>query len=235
MNLLSKKLSSNWIKALKDTETVKLTDKDIKIVFGNIKRDIEKGETIYPPSKSLFKTFKFVQPWEVKVCIVGKNPYSGGQADGLAFSSNNEQVTPYSLDQILQEVELYYKDSSIEEYFDRGYSPSLDRWAKQGVILLNSSLTVLKGKPSSHLNIGWQEVTKALIRAIDWNGDPKAFLFLGAEARKLKSEVCPFCDNLILESIHPDAVRHGGVLNLAEHFHTINQFLKTLNKEPIKW
>ena len=167
-------------------------------------------------------------PEDVRVCILGQDPYHGpGQAHGLAFSVPRGVAIPPSLRNIYKEVA---RDCG-------GIPPAhgdLGSWASQGVLLLNGVLSVQQGQAGSHSHLGWQRVTKAVIGALDHR--PVAFLLWGKHAQQHKNDLTSLrADHLILEAPHPSPLSaHRGFLGCG-HFGEVNSWLSGRGEEPIQW
>src|SRR5258708_5394734 len=152
--------------------------------------------TVYPPASHIFRAFKLCPFDMVKVVIVGQDPYPGhAQANGLAFSVNEKVMLPPSLQNIYQEI---YNDLKITPTS----SGDLSRWATQGVLMLNSVLTVSAGKPASHSGKGWEEFTDAVIQSLNTNRNHVVYLLWGKYAQT-KGAVINNNQNLVLRSGHP--------------------------------
>ena len=192
------------------------------------------NQTVYPHPKDIFKSLELTSYENVKVVILGQDPYHGpNQAHGLAFSVQDSVPIPPSLKNIFKEL---IEDLELEKRLPRQqyYGPGdLTNWAKQGVLLLNTCLTVFPGKPGSHSNLGWQEFTDSVIRAVDTK-DRIVFILWGSYARKKKELLCNN-KNLILESSHPSPLSaHRGFFG-CKHFSKTNQFLNENKIKKIDW
>ena len=191
-------------------------------------RDEYLSQTVYPPPKQIFRAFEFCPPSEVKVVILGQDPYhTPGVADGLAFSTPSRNKVPPSLQNIFKEIEDEYGKKCNND-------PDLTRWAKQGVLLLNASLSVRKGEANSHVDYGWHTFTDAVISAISENTNHLVFLLWGAFAGK-KASFIDSSKHLILTSPHPSPFSaHTGFLGNG-HFKKANDYLKEHNRNEIDW
>lgn len=192
------------------------------------------NQTIYPHPKDIFKSLELTSYENVKVVILGQDPYHGpNQAHGLAFSVQDSVPIPPSLKNIFKEL---IEDLELEKRLPRQqyYGPGdLTNWAKQGVLLLNTCLTVFPGKPGSHSNLGWQEFTDSVIRAVDTK-DRIVFILWGSYAQK-KKELLSNDKNLILEAPHPSPLSaHRGFFG-CKHFSKTNQFLNKYKIKDIDW
>ncbi len=184
--------------------------------------------SIYPPGKLIFNAFNHCSFDDLKVVIIGQDPYHGaGQANGLCFSVNNGVSKPPSLINIFTEV----KNDTGKEIPESG---NLERWAKQGVLLLNATLTVRANSPGSHQNKGWEAFTDAVIQTISNDRENIVFLLWGAYAQK-KGLVIDKEKHLVLKSAHPSPfAAHKGFFGNG-HFSKTNQYLKSKGLPPIDW
>ncbi len=184
--------------------------------------------SICPQAKFIFKAFNSCPVSKLKVVILGQDPYhSKGVANGLAFSANPEQRIPPSLINIFKEIE-----QDIGTKIPN--SPDLTRWAEQGVLLLNTTLTVRQGLAGSHQNRGWEEFTDGVIKKLSDTQNNLVFLLWGAYAQK-KRELIDSRKHLILQSAHPSPFSaHKGFLG-NKHFSKTNQYLAEHNIEVINW
>lgn len=185
------------------------------------------GKKIYPPGSQIFKAFELTPVDNLKVVILGQDPYHGpGQAHGLSFSVPAGVPAPPSLKNIFKEIE---SDLGIRM---SGY-PNLEKWASQGVLLLNAVLTVQAGSAASHSKIGWEEFTDAVIRYISDNCDGVIFLLWGNFARS-KSAFIDRSRHHILEAAHPSPLARGAFFG-CRHFSKTNEILASQGKTPIDW
>ena len=190
-------------------------------------REKRNGVTIYPPGKDIFRAFELTPVDKVKAVILGQDPYHGpGQAMGLSFSVPEEVPAPPSLKNIFKEIGT-----------DLGVSMSgrhnLEPWARQGVLLLNSMLTVRAGEPSSHKGLGWQRFTDSVIRYVSDNCPAVVFMLWGNYART-KSALIDSSKHLILEAAHPSPLA-GGAFFGCRHFSKANAWLESRGLSPIDW
>lgn len=183
-------------------------------------------KTVYPPKDEIFAAMKTVDYDKVKVVIIGQDPYHGaGQANGMAFSVNKGVPLPPSLQNIFKEIK--------DEY---GASPdggTLIGWAKQGVLLLNTVLTVREASPQSHSAYGWQQFTDAVIEACNKRDKPMVFLLWGSNAIAKKKFIS--APHLILESAHPSPLSAYRGFFGCGHFRKANEFLVANGQQPIDW
>ena len=192
-----------------------------------LKEELISGKTIYPPKKEIFKAFELTAPENTKVIILGQDPYHNfNQANGLCFSVNEKQLLPPSLKNIFKELE---DDLGIENY----KHGDLSSWAKQGVLLMNTSLTVEKGKPGSHLKFGWEQLTDQVIRS--FNKKKKIVFMLWGKSAAKKKKLIDEDKHFVLEASHPSPFScHKGFFG-CNHFSRCNNFLKTSGKKGINW
>ena len=185
------------------------------------------GQTIYPPGSQIFRAFDLTPLDNLKVVILGQDPYHGpGQAHGLSFSVSAGVPAPPSLKNIFKEIE---SDLGVKM---SGY-PDLEKWARQGVLLLNAVLTVRAGQPTSHSKIGWQEFTDAVIRYISDNCEGVVFLLWGNFART-KSALIDQSKHYVLEAAHPSPLARGAFFG-CRHFSQTNALLASRGLRPIDW
>lgn len=214
-----------------------MTFKDIyhqeseKPYFQQLKTFIQQerlDKTIYPKKDDLFKAFDLTTFDQIKVVIIGQDPYHGeGQAHGLCFSVNKGIQIPPSLQNIYKEIE-----SSLGVKMPK--HGDLTHWAKQGVLLLNTILTVEANKPLSHQNKGWETFTLEIIKAINRLNQPICFLLFGAHARSFK----PYLTNpkhCILETSHPSPLSNYRGFSGSQVFLKCNQFLQNQGVQTIQW
>ena len=208
-----------------------LSDEFSKDYFRNIMSFIDeeyKTRTVYPPYEDIFNAFKFTPLSEVKVVILGQDPYhEKGQAHGLAFSTPEGRPIPRSLKNIFKEINLEY-----------GYpipsSGCLEDWARQGVFLLNTVLTVEEGNANSHSKCGWQTFTDNVIRILNNQSQPIVFLLWGKQAEK-KKELITNRNHLVLITSHPSPFSARRGFLGSNHFKLANEFLKENGLDEIMW
>ena len=210
---------------------VKLSDIPKKEYFQNLinflNLQAREKKIIYPPRGQWFKAFELTHFKDVKVVILGQDPYHNpGQAQGMSFSVPEGVSLPPSLRNIFQEIQ---SDIGINNQ-----SGDLTSWAKQGVLLLNSVLTVEKNQPASHAGKGWEEFTDYVIELINKEKENIVFMLWGAYAQKKASNI-DYNKHLILESPHPSPFSaHKGFFG-CQHFSKTNNYLKINNIDPINW
>ena len=200
-----------------------------KKIIETINRQRSTGVEVYPHNQDLFNAFKLTKCADLKIVIIGQDPYHGpGQAHGLAFSVQKGVSIPPSLQNIYKELKNEFPDYQIPEHGD------LSNWAQQGVLLLNAVLSVQARKPGSHAKIGWQQFTDAVISKINENFADLVFLLWGSFAQK-KAEMIDPQKHHILTSSHPSPFSvHRGFFG-CNHFIQANQILTDTGREPIQW
>lgn len=184
--------------------------------------------TVYPDMYDIFNALKATACQDVKVVILGQDPYHNpGEAHGMSFSVRPGVRTPPSLQNIFKELQ-----ADLGAYIpNNGY---LMHWAEQGVLLLNTVLTVRKNQPMSHRNKGWEQVTDAVIRALNEREDPVIFLLWGAPARAKKALITN-ARHYVLEAPHPSPLSaHYGFFG-CRHFSKANRLLASMGKAPVDW
>ncbi|MDR1835420.1 MAG: uracil-DNA glycosylase [Fusobacteriaceae bacterium] len=187
-----------------------------------------KTYTIYPGMNNIFAALKYTSRRDCKVLLLGQDPYHGpNQAHGLAFSVNAGVRIPPSLLNM-------YKELQTEYGYKIPNNGCLIPWSRQGVLLLNTSLTVRQGQPNSHANAGWEIFTDQIIRLLNEKDEPVVFLLWGANARK-KRDFIDQSRHFILEAPHPSPMSaHYGFFGCG-HFRKTNEILRRLGKEEIHW
>lgn len=185
-------------------------------------------QSVYPPGPYIFKALNETPFEELKVVILGQDPYhTPGVANGLAFSANEGQRIPPSLLNI-------YKEINKEFGTPIPSSPDLTRWAKQGVLLLNATLTVRKGVAGSHQNKGWETFTDAIIKVISDKKQNVVFLLWGAYAQN-KASIVDESKHLVLRSPHPSPFSANRGFFGNDHFKKTNEYLMEKGKVEISW
>ncbi|WP_296858847.1 uracil-DNA glycosylase [uncultured Methanobrevibacter sp.] len=185
-------------------------------------------KTIYPPYDEIFNAFKLTSINDVKVVILGQDPYhEKGQAHGLAFSTPEGRPIPRSLKNIFKEINNEY-DFPIPD------SGCLKNWARQGVFLLNTVLTVEEGNANSHSDCGWQIFTDNVIKILNEQNQPIVFLLWGKQAEK-KKELITNPNHLVLITSHPSPFSARRGFFGSNHFKLANEFLKENNIDEINW
>ena len=216
---------------IEDSWKSALADEFGKPYFESLVRFLHKekaeGQKIYPPGSQIFRAFELTPVRNLKVVILGQDPYHGpGQAHGLSFSVSAGVPAPPSLKNIFKEIE---SDLGVRM---SGY-PDLEKWARQGVLLLNAVLTVRAGIAASHSKIGWEEFTDAVIRYISDNCEGVVFLLWGNFARS-KSALIDRTRHHVLEAAHPSPLARGAFFG-CRHFSQTNALLTAQGKAPIDW
>ena len=223
MSKLFKGVDISW-KPFIESEFQKSYMQEIKSFLINCSQN---NEVIYPHPKDIFKSLELTSFQSVKVVILGQDPYHGpNQAHGLAFSVKKNVPIPPSLKNIFKEI-------SEDLQSNKRFSGDLTNWAKQGVLLLNTCLTVFPGRPGSHANLGWQKFTDSIIDAVDTK-DNVVFLLWGSYAQK-KKDLLLNKNNLVLEAPHPSPLSaHRGFFG-CKHFSKANEFLRKNKIKEIDW
>ena len=192
-----------------------------------VREEYEAG-AVYPPPAAIFRAFDFCPFDQVKVVILGQDPYHGpGQANGLCFAVNEGVKLPPSLQNIYKEIE---SDLGVK----LPESGALEGWAKQGVLLLNATLTVKARTAGSHQKKGWEEFTDAAIERLSAEREGLVFMLWGRYAQN-KGEVIDEQKHLVLKAPHPSPFSvHSGFFG-CKHFSKANQYLAAVGQEPIDW
>ena len=186
-----------------------------------------KNKTIYPEYKNIFNALRLTDYDEVKVVILGQDPYHGkNEAHGLSFSVRKGVKTPPSLQNIFKEL---YNDLGIKKQ-----TTDLTPWAKQGVFLINAILTVVKDTPLSHKGKGWETFTDNLIKLLNQREKPIVFILWGSYARS-KKELITNKNHYIIESVHPSPLSASRGFFGSKPFSKTNNFLVTNGIKPIDW
>lgn len=187
------------------------------------------GKTVYPPQKDVFNAFRLTELGAIKVVILGQDPYHGpNQAHGLAFSVLPGVAVPPSL------VNMYKELVSDIPGFERPNHGFLESWAQQGVMLLNTVLTVEGGKAHSHARFGWETFTDNVIAAINQHREGVVFLLWGSHAQK-KGSIIDRQRHHVLQAPHPSPLSaHRGFLGCG-HFSKTNEYLRQRGETPIDW
>lgn len=203
-----------------------------KDYYKSLEKEINKRyetTTVFPEKQNIFKAFSLTKLDNLKVVILGQDPYHGfGQAQGLAFSTPANIKNPPSMQNILKEIQSDLGKKSICEDGD------LTPWAKQGVLLLNTILTVEEAKPKSHHNLGWEVFTDNIIKYISDNCEDTIFILWGSPAIS-KTKLIDIKKHHILMAPHPSPLSSYRGFFGCKHFSKTNDILKSLNKEAIIW
>ena len=216
-------IGNEWDKYLKEEYQKEYFQKLLEFV-----KEEYKTKTIYPKQNEVFNAFRYTDFKNVKVVILGQDPYHGpDQAEGLSFSVRNEVQKPPSLQNIFKELESDLKIPFPEHN-------SLKPWAKEGVLLLNAVLTVEEHKPTSHAEKGWEKFTDDVIKIINEKETPVVFILWGSYARSKKSLITnPI--HKIIESPHPSPLSAYNGFFGSKPFSKTNEFLKKNNIKEIDW
>ncbi|WP_041618340.1 uracil-DNA glycosylase [Spiroplasma diminutum] len=216
-----KELDREWIDLFSQNNIVE----DIE----NILTKIEDYKEIYPPKEDIFRVFKLIKPSEIKVIIIGQDPYHGeNQANGIAFSVYNKVKTPPSLKNIFKELK---NDLNID-HFDNN---DLSNWVKQGVFLINSCLTVEKGNPNSHKDLGWDKVILKILNNLTINNKDIIYCLWGNYAKKLYNSLVYKNEQMTIFSAHPSPFSYKNGFENSKPFSKINNILELNNNKKIDW
>ncbi|RXJ84054.1 uracil-DNA glycosylase [Arcobacter sp. CECT 8985] len=209
-----------------------LAEEESKSYYKKLKKEIDeryKTKTIFPSYENIFKAFYLTKLQDLKVVILGQDPYHGmGQAQGLAFSTPKQIKNPPSMVNILKEINSDLQKESLCKDGD------LTSWANQGVLLLNTILTVEESKPKSHHKLGWEIFTDNIIKYINENCQDVIFLLWGSPAIE-KSKLIDENKHYILTAPHPSPLSAYRGFFGCKHFSRTNEILKSLNKSTINW
>jgi len=216
-------VGNNWDNLLQDEYNKDYFKKIVKFINKEYKE-----KTIFPPKDKILRALSLTSYDDVKVVILGQDPYHGiGEANGLSFAVNNGIKLPPSLKNIYKEL-----------YDDLGIKPSsfgnLECWAREGVLLLNAVLTVEKDKAASHKNIGWEYFTDAIIKKINEKSSPVVFILWGNFARS-KKDLITNSKHLVIESSHPSPFSANYGFFGSKPFSKTNIFLRKNNIKEIDW
>jgi uracil-DNA glycosylase len=218
------KIESSWKKLLEDEFGKDYFEKLVEFVKNEYKNSI-----IYPPARFIFNTFELTPFDDVKVVILGQDPYHGpNQANGLAFSVNEGISLPPSLQNIYKEIETDLGQKT------KNVAGDLSNWAKQGVLLLNATLTVKSSRAGSHQNKGWEEFTDSVVRILSEKKKNLVFILWGNYAQR-KGNVVDESNHLVIKSAHPSPLSAYNGFFGSKPFSKCNIFLKKHGKDPIDW
>lgn len=202
--------------------------KDYFFKMKNILENEYRNKQIYPLKREILRAFELTSYKNVKIVILGQDPYyRENQAHGLAFSVRKGVNIPPSLKNIYKEI----KNENEGEIFKHG---NLESWSKQGVFLLNTSLTVEEGKPNSHSGIGWSIFTDNIIKNLNEKKEPVIFVLWGNNA-KSKKRLITNKNHIILEGVHPSPLSASRGFFGCNHFKTINKILQERGEKEIDW
>ena len=233
MTTLWSRLEKNW----RDIIGVEFDRSKMEKLVQFLQREKAARRTIYPKDAEIFNALNLTPFENIKVVIIGQDPYHGeGQAHGLCFSVPKGIDIPRSLRNIYEEIDKEYDPKKMPCHGD------LTGWAKQGVLLLNATLTVRKGEPRLHRGKGWEEFTDAIVRAVNEKPQPVVFLLWGRDAQK-KRKLIVGEKHRVLEASHPSGFSAHRALRGSEvhsfrgcgHFSTANQYLIQRGLKPIDW
>ncbi|MDO1509155.1 MULTISPECIES: uracil-DNA glycosylase [unclassified Neisseria] len=198
-------------------------------IIQSVKQERASGRIIYPPASDVFNAFKATEFDQVKVVILGQDPYHGaGQAHGLAFSVRPDIAIPPSL------VNIYKELANDIAGFQIPRHGCLQHWAEQGVLLLNTVLTVRAGQAHSHASLGWEQFTDRVIAQLNGHREHIVFLLWGSHAQK-KGAFIDRSRHLVLTSPHPSPLSaHRGFFG-CRHFSQANRYLQEHGETPIDW
>ncbi|MBO5099003.1 MAG: uracil-DNA glycosylase [Clostridia bacterium] len=217
------KFDNEWDDLLKDE-----FKKDYYLKLRSFLKNEYSMQTVYPPMHDIYNAFKYTSYSDVKVVILGQDPYHGkGQAHGLCFSVLKGVAPPPSLVNI-------YKELNSDTGFEIPNHGELTKWAKEGILLLNTTLTVREASPNSHTGKGWETFTDRVISLLNQREKPIVFLLWGGNARSKKSLITNK-QHLILETVHPSPLSAYGGFFGCRHFSKTNSFLVENGIKPIDW
>ena len=218
------KIEPSWKKVLQKEFDEKYFDELTDFVKSEYKKS-----TLYPPAKFIFNAFELTPFDKVKVVILGQDPYHGpNQANGLAFSVNDGVKLPPSLVNIYKEIESDLGQKTANK------NGNLENWAKQGVLMLNATLTVRAAQAGSHQNNGWEKFTDAVVKILSEQKEGLVFILWGACAQK-KGAVIDESKHLVIKSAHPSPLSAYNGFFGSKPFSQINAYLIFNNKKPIIW
>ena len=216
-------IGNKWDEVLQDE-----FKKEYFVDLMNFVKSEYRRTTIYPKQNEVFNAFRYTDFDNVKVVILGQDPYHGpNQAEGLSFSVSNEVLKPPSLKNIFKELESDLKIPFPEHN-------SLKKWAKEGVLLLNAVLTVEEHKPTSHKDKGWEIFTDDIIKILNERNTPTVFILWGAYAKE-KKKLITNPNHLVIESAHPSPFSARNGFFGSKPFSRTNEFLEKNNIKGIDW
>ncbi|MCW1949224.1 MAG: uracil-DNA glycosylase [Candidatus Shapirobacteria bacterium] len=218
------KIEESWKKVLQK----EFNEKYFEDLIAFVKSEYQKS-TVYPSAKFIFNAFDLTPFDKVKVVILGQDPYHGpNQANGLAFSVNDNIPTPPSLVNIYKEIE---SDLGVKTKNKNG---NLENWAKQGVLMLNATLTVKAAQAGSHQNKGWEKFTDAVVKILSEQKENLVFILWGSYAQK-KGSIIDENKHLVIRSVHPSPLSAYAGFFGSKPFSQTNSYLIFTGKEPIEW
>lgn len=217
------RIGNDWDEVLKE----EFNSEYYQVLRGFLKHEYS-AETVYPSMYDIFNAFKATPYNDVKVVILGQDPYhQPSQAHGMCFSVKPGVRLPPSLKNM-------YREITNELGIQMGESGYLMPWAKQGVLLMNTILTVRRGKPMSHEGYGWERFTDAVLKKLNERKKPVIFLLWGAPARK-KAKLITNRNHIILEAAHPSPLSAYYGFFGCGHFAKVNEILERMGEKPIDW
>ena len=216
-------IPKNWECFLKESDI----EKPLLSIKSLLEKEKKLGKEIFPSTENIFRALELVSPEDVKIVVVGQDPYHNiNQANGLAFSVNENNIIPPSLKNIYREIERDLNSKTLQ-------TGDLTQIAKQGVLFLNSALTVEAHKPGSHLNIGWQEITDSIISLL--SSEKNIVFMLWGNFAQSKEKLIDLNSNLVLKTSHPSPLSaYRGFIG-SRPFSKSNKFLKSKGKRTIDW
>ena len=221
--MINVQIEKSWL-----TQLSSEFEKDYMRKLSLFLKEEKKTKTIYPSGSKIFNAFNLTPFSKVKVVILGQDPYHGpDQANGLSFSVNKSFPIPPSLKNIFKEL---FDDLGIQP----PNSGCLERWSNQGVLLLNTYLTVEKGKPGSHRNIGWERFTDNVLNKLSENKKNIVYLLWGKHAQE-KAKIINSANNKIIMSAHPSPYSANYGFFGSRPFSKANDFLVNTNQTKINW
>lgn len=216
-------LDNDWGKILKDE-----FKKDYYLKLRRFLEEEYRTKTVYPEMRDIFNALKFTSFKDTKVVILGQDPYHGkGQSHGLSFSVKKGVKTPPSLRNM-------YKELNTDLGFKLPNNGYLKKWTEQGVLLLNTSLTVREAEANSHRKIGWEIFTDKIIQTLNEREDPVVFILWGNNA-KAKEELITNDRHCIIKSVHPSPLSASRGFFGSKPYSKTNEFLKSIGKKAIDW
>ena len=216
-------IPKNWECFLKESDI----EKPLLSIKSLLEKEKKLGKEIFPSTENIFRALELVSPEDVKIVVVGQDPYHNiNQANGLAFSVNENNIIPPSLKNIYREIKRDLNSETLQ-------TGDLTKIAKQGVLFLNSALTVEAHKPGSHLNIGWQEITDFIISLL--SSEKNIVFMLWGNFAQSKEKLIDLNSNLVLKTSHPSPLSaYRGFIG-SRPFSKSNKFLKSKGKKTIDW
>jgi len=218
------KIEESWKKVLQR----EFDEEYFEDLIAFVKEEYKKG-TVYPSAKFIFNAFELTPFNKVKVVILGQDPYHGvNQANGLAFSVNDNIPIPPSLVNIYKEIENDLGEKT------KNKNGNLEDWARQGVLMLNATLTVRAHQAASHQNKGWEKFTDAVVKILSEQREGLVFILWGSYAQK-KGNVIDGSKHMVIKSVHPSPLSAYGGFFGSKPFSQANAYLIFSGKDPIEW